>query len=244
MSLAASIQGALGRYRESRLERHLGGVDVLHVQGVELNVTGLSISMKKLLISGGFEKAETEVARSLVQPGDRILDLGAGLGFVGLYAMKFLAAAQITAVEANPNTFELLKDNYGRNKVSADFVHAAAGSVDGTLRLSISGDFWEDRVADGERGATGDVREVPAVSFETLFKQYGNRMDVLMMDIEGAEVGAVHTTIPGGVRSVIIEIHPDLLSKEQVGDVTNWLVRQGYRLVNSWGRVLGFEREQ
>ncbi len=242
--IVAAIQRRLILYREARLHRYLQSVKAICLKGVELNVTGISLSMKLSLISGQFEKAEVEMADSIIQCGDRILDLGAGLGFVGIHAIKNLGAQSIVAVEANPGTYELLKDNYSRNKVSGECLHAAASNNDGFQSLIVTEDFWTDRLENSDNTKDVVKREVPALSFDTLFKMCGERTEVLMIDIEGAEFHAVQSPIPKGIRAVIIEIHPDILSKNDVGSVTHWLVSQDFRLINSSGRVLGFERKR
>ena len=65
----------------------------------------------------------------LVEPGMRVLDVGAGSGILAIAAAK-LGAAHVDAVEIEPVAANVCRENVGRNRV-ADRVNVVTGSIEG-----------------------------------------------------------------------------------------------------------------
>jgi ribosomal protein L11 methyltransferase len=72
-------------------------------------------------------------AESLVTPGMRVLDVGAGSGILSIAAAK-LGAAYVTAVEIEPVAASVCEENVQRNDVG-DIVSVRAGTLDGPPEL-------------------------------------------------------------------------------------------------------------
>src|SRR6266851_2208295 len=68
-------------------------------------------------------------AESLVMPGMRVLDVGAGSGILSIAAAK-LGAAHVAAVEIEPVAASVCHENVERNNVG-DIVSVRAGTLDG-----------------------------------------------------------------------------------------------------------------
>lgn len=140
-----------------------------------------------------------------------IVDAGANVGYSSAYLLTKFPNAQVIAVEPDPENFVQLTRNL---KPFGDRVHtlqAALWCEDTTLNFSKNfsgaGDEWARQVgpsADGD----GDVR---AISMRSLIEQFGwDRIDLLKMDIEGAEESVFGTddiSWMDRVGALVIEVH-------------------------------------
>ncbi|MEM7212379.1 MAG: hypothetical protein AAF479_10885, partial [Pseudomonadota bacterium] len=81
------------------------------VQGVKLDVPAEYAGLKRVinaLRNGHYEKHEALALQYNLEPEDRLLDLGSGLGFVACKASQTIPAANITCVEANPSLLPVI----------------------------------------------------------------------------------------------------------------------------------------
>ena len=65
---------------------------------------------------------------SLVKPGMRVLDFGAGTGILAIAAARMGAA--VTACEIEPNALKLCRENCALNEVAVDVVTKPSGQFD------------------------------------------------------------------------------------------------------------------
>lgn len=149
------------------------------------------------------------------RPGDVVMDVGAGVGEVARVLARMIGpAGRLVAVEAHPATrgaLELMLRLNGLENV--EVVGAAAMAEPGTVEIS-DGDRWESNSLVAETdAATVPVR---AVTLDAVADERGlDTIDLLTMNIEGAEVGALQgmgRTLPR-CRHVVIMCH-DFLADE------------------------------
>lgn len=146
------------------------------------------------------------------------------------------------------------RDWVQRQDLPAEFIFHpwAAGGEDGHLRLfrrmnrrGKSADvMW---TADSNAGDADDFIDAPAYTIQSIMKQlHHNRIDLLKMDVEGAEYGildALHAaeSLP---RQLLIEYHHRFpgIGKERTAGSIEKLRRLGYRIfdVSETGREIGF----
>jgi FkbM family methyltransferase len=191
------------------------------IEGVRLDVSGMSPVMKNNLRLGRYEVQERLLAARAVKKEDVILELGAAIGFIGLYCRKVLGVRDCISVEANPDTLQRLRHNYALNALTPHVIHAAAASEDGELTLHADGDFWENSLIDQGRGTTSFT--VPALSLASLVRGMRNTPTVLIADIEGAEQYLDFPSLPDSVRTIIMEVHPSVIGEEAVDRILSTL---------------------
>lgn len=127
------------------------------------------------------------------QPGDTIIDVGAGIGTDAFYfSPKVGDKGRIIAIEANPNTYNLLTRlcewNGLRNVVCRQ---CAIVDKPGELKIEDS-DYHEANSLTSEFSAPQKVVTVPGFRLDDLIEQDGlSNIDLIKMNIEGAEVLAV-----------------------------------------------------
>jgi FkbM family methyltransferase len=151
-----------------------------------------------------------------------LVDLGANIGLTSVYLAR-RHGCTVLAVEPSPANAALARRNLARNGVAGELVQAAIGPVDTMARFAAGRDFNTGHVGDG------DI-EVRVISMPTLLARLapGARIDLLKVDIEGAEEELFSGDLAwlDRVDAVLIELHPTLCDSTAV---TARLLAHGFR---------------
>ncbi len=128
------------------------------------------------------------------QPGDVIVDVGAGVGWDTMAFSRAVGErGQVLAVEAHPTTFRLLQAQCKWARL-ANVRACQVAVMDGRCAVYID-DFLdhEGNSVSPEAGAGRRLGNVPGISMDELCAAEGIvRIDLLKMNIEGAERFAIH----------------------------------------------------
>jgi FkbM family methyltransferase len=113
-----------------------------------------------------------------------IIDAGANIGLSALYFAKEYPTANVLAVEASKENYDMLQKNT-KNVPAIQAMHRAIWSDESSLAVKNSGSgFWGFQVE--EKPNTGET--VQAVTIAALMEEFNvQEIDILKMDIEGAE---------------------------------------------------------
>jgi FkbM family methyltransferase len=135
-----------------------------------------------------------------------VIDVGANIGLASLYlSIHYGRDIRCMGVEANPDTFRILKMNFeGSN---ARLLNAAAWDSETTL----TAECRNQRFSTSTVSAGGDGN-IPGLPMAEIIKRSGfDRVDLLKLDIEGAEVRVFRGDLSwlNSVRAVAIEFHDD-----------------------------------
>lgn len=168
--------------------------------------------MLDVLRSGKYERTEVRQIKQVVQPGDRIVELGAGLGFIAIAAARLNIAKSIAVYEANPKLIPLISHNQRLNDVEFDvFNQVVLATNDVTsVPFYIRKDFWASSLAPGPWGYVERV-EVPAISFQDMLDRH--RPTMLIVDIEGGELELCRRVPLTGIKKVYIELHQNVIGR-------------------------------
>lgn len=135
-----------------------------------------------------------------LRKGDLVLDLGAGIGDFALAASRAVGdSGMIVAVEPNPIDFGILIRNIKANRCHNIFAFNNAFS---SLSRSVINLRFKDQYFTATTISANEILQ--------FIKQKGkNHVDVIKMDIEGAEVDAIHSLrdFLSYVRAIMIELH-------------------------------------
>jgi FkbM family methyltransferase len=154
-----------------------------------------------------------------------VVDLGAHKGEFSRQIFDMFGCTCI-AVEANP---ELQID-----LPSGRVIRAAVGDKDGIASLNLSDNPEASTLSNISNEANGKSLTVPVYSLQTLLNKTGvQHIDLLKVDIEGAEVGLLLSTpkeILWCVNQISVEFHDfcDLISLEDVLAVRQRMGELGY----------------
>jgi FkbM family methyltransferase len=133
------------------------------------------------------------------RPARTVVDAGANVGMFSLSAAPH--AERVVALEPDPGNYRLLRANVERNRLdNVETIEAAVAAEDGTVSFDCGSHSTGGMIA-----SDGGV-EVSALSLDTLEERYGP-IDLLKLDIEGAEEAAIPTARLGGIRRIVAELH-------------------------------------
>lgn len=199
------------------------------LEGVKLDISALSPLMKNNIRTGRYEVQERRLAHCVLTGEDVVLELGAAIGFIGLFCRKVIGVKYHLGVEANPKTLKQLRCNYALNHLEPNVIHAAAAAEDGEITLNIDGEFWENSVVNTHPSSSSAIT-VPARSLQSLVAKMPHPPTTLICDIEGAEQYLDFSQLPPSVDKIIIELHPDLIGRDRVDEILCQLTMLGFQI--------------
>jgi len=227
-----------------RFKYVLPKIQELTLDGLSFDVSQLSPKIRNRLMSGAYESNEKAMCHDYLTPEDGVLEIGGAIGFIGLICQKKIGIKNYTCFEANPKTFEILKHNYELNGVKPNVLNMALAHADGEVDLEIGSDFWENSICYENRRDSGvKTVKVPAGTMETLFKHAQHKVNVLIIDIEGAEQYIDFSRIPEPVNKIIIELHPGVIGQEITYNIVAQLINQGFRVAREENDTFVFLRK-
>ena len=180
-----------------------------------------------------YEGQEIAGALEVVRPGDRVLELGAGIGVVGAVVALNARPAQVMSFEANPGLIEHIEALYRLNGLQdriavRNEVLISAPDAPATMTFHIRNSYLGSSLIDSDSRATTQV-EVPVARYAEV--QASFVPDVLLMDIEGGELDFLRHASLEGVRAIVIEFHPEAYGKEGMAECKAILERAGFAKV-------------
>lgn len=178
-----------------------------------------------------YEGDEIAGALTVVRSGDRVLELGAGLGLVGAVTAKNAAPEAVLSFEANPELIPHIRALHRENGLDTlielrNAVLVSAPDRPDTMTFHLHNSFLGSSLIDSPPRNTRAV-EVPTADFRTVMETF--RPDVLIMDIEGGELALLKHADLAGIRAVVIEFHPSLYGKEGMQACKGILRRAGFK---------------
>lgn len=149
-------------------------------------------------IEGVREPETTSIIKSVLRPGDRVLELGGCYGyFTMLMADSVGATGKVISIEGMPNNFAILKSNIERNAQDNVVCHNCFIGSDGdTIAFDVSDTSPYRAISEYERqteapSASDNTVQVPCVHLDAFLAEQGFEATHIFMDIEGFEVTAI-----------------------------------------------------
>ncbi len=239
----------MGLRREIRRlkARHLSSVRFRGLS-VPLKRSGMNEDVAMLLVRGSYEAPEIAGVEAVVREGDRVLEVGAGLGIVTALAARRVGKGRLRAYEANPELVDDTRSFLAAAGIdNAEIVNAVlvpdrgGAGVPESRRFHLAPSFAEGSLrADG--ATDGRTISVPAEPLSEVIASF--RPDVLICDIEGAEAELIPAFDASSLRAAVIELHPHQLTRAEVAAIYDHLAGHGlYPMIeHSSGTVVVFER--
>ena len=166
-------------------------------------------------LAAGEQEYEPELRaalRALVQPGAICADVGAHHGVLTrLMADCAGAAGRVVAFEAHPDNAAVLRDRFSRYRGGRVTIENLAVGDGASPRVWLhagrghASTEWNILGADVDGRATPPELEVEATSLDDYFAARGTRVDVVKVDVEGAEADVLR-----GMRRLLREDRPAL----------------------------------
>lgn len=180
-----------------------------------------------------YEGQEIAGALEVIQPGDHVLEMGAGIGLVGAIAAKNGKPAKVLSFEANPNLIPHIQALYKLNRLSKKIevrneVLISAPNPPDSLPFHIRNSYLGSSLIDSDSRATTRV-DVPTARYDAIHADF--KPDVLLMDIEGGELEFLRHASLEGVRAIVIEFHPGAYGKTGMRECKGILEVAGFTKV-------------
>ncbi len=201
----------------SRNPNHLG---LGNYQGMDVVFRGVDVmAIKEVLVDREYSAVLPHLAGTAAP---LVLDIGSHIGLFSLWLLKEHPRARVRSVEADPQTYDILMRNVSAARAHGaqwEGVNAAAWGEDGKeLRFSGTGPSMSHRVSNS------GVVVVKGVTLKNLVGGLvgeGGIIDLMKIDIEGSEEAflCARPELLRRVRSVVVELHPNLCNTERVREV-------------------------
>jgi FkbM family methyltransferase len=211
------------------------------LDGLVLTLDGAwaSDAIREAIYGGWYEVDERAILQRTLRAGDRYLEIGGGIGFIASFACRIVGSKAVTVFEANPRLTDVIAETARRNGFTPTVVNAVMTDRSGESDFYLHEEFWKSSLVPSP-GATRITTS--ARSFEEELAALDPTY--LMVDVEGAETKLLSMPIPASVRTICVEVHPELTgdgatqamitSLAQRGFVVDWrLSRSGVVLLRS-----------
>lgn len=224
------IRRFLRNWRRSRAVRHVRSV-LYEGLTVDARRSGMIEPILRQLLQSEYERPEINGIAMVVREGDRVLELGAGLGIISALAGRAVGPlGRVLSYEANSSLLADTQAFFAANGIeNVTMVNAVlVNELDPKPRkFHLSGSFAESSLL-GVKGhrAKGSV-EVAANSLSSVLSEF--QPDVLICDIEGAELELFPAFPSSNLRAAVIELHPHRLSPGQIQSIHDGLAAKGLR---------------
>ncbi len=191
----------------------------------------------QLFLGGLYEKYETNLFKSVVGEGMTVVDLGANIGYYTLLAAKLVGRkGRVFAFEPAPDNFSLLLKNIEANGYDNIIpVQKAVSNETGTTKLFLCevnrGDHRIYQSHDNRESITVDV-----TTLDNFFENEQYPIDVIKMDIQGAEMAALQgmteIVLKNDSLKIITEFWPTVLQSFGFSplEFLNKLIEYGFTL--------------
>ena len=195
-----------------------------------------------VLMTGSFEKAEIELARSLARSATTAIDVGANVGiFTVPLALVVGARGRVIAVEPSPENVAQLEHNIRLNQLeNVDLHPIALAAAPGEVELQLGADpaFHSTSTVVRSRAAAV-ATSVRAETLDAIWRDAGSpEVSFLKIDTEGAELDVLH-----GARELLDAYRMPILleakERERVRELDALLVPLGYARTRPRGFAVG-----
>ncbi|MCL6705551.1 FkbM family methyltransferase [Pseudomonas sp. R2.Fl] len=173
----------------------------------------ISPRVRESIVAGRYESKEATQVEKLIKEGDRILEIGSGLGFISTIAARDPRTESILCYEADPRLIGYIKSVHELNGIQKTAVRNAALTTDlsySELTFYIRKNFWGSSFSK-TAGEYQSTAVVPTQSFNEVIQEF--RPTFIVCDIEGAEVELFMNADLPGVTRVLMEIHSRVVGR-------------------------------
>jgi FkbM family methyltransferase len=240
MSIAKIVERKISKYKKSK-PQNLRGLVINDKNNFDILLMGDKDFVSDIIFEyKSWEDHLQNVLKQVVKPQDKVLVLGAHIGYHAVLISNLVGSkGEVYVFEPNPNTLKFLRANLALNNVTNTTIYPKAAYSKNTSLPFVAfteGNTGHSHIPYLDEKRTDNFITVDAVSIDTVNQI--KSIDVLQMDIEGAEVQAVY----GAQR--LIDNSPNLIVLQEWcpkfidGDIDQYLKfwrSRGYEIAQITG---------
>ena len=162
--------------------------------------------------------------REALNSNDRVLEIGGGIGFVSLLCAKICGPANVLTYEANPAMVATIERNYALNNMKPTLRSKAITARDREVTFFINDNIISSSLHERKEGRAQTVAADPLDEVIAEWKP-----TAIVMDVEGAETTILPASQLAGVKKLILELHPHIVSESSVASMKAHLQQLGFR---------------
>ncbi|MEK1889823.1 MAG: FkbM family methyltransferase [Phyllobacterium sp.] len=221
-------------------------MELLTVHGITVPLSSNEVSpvIWQALTNGSYEAKEAKWVFKAVRPNDRVLELGTGIGVITSLIAK-VPGVQVWSFEANPSTAALAQRVINANNVGNVVLSQGllAAGEPRTIPFYIRKDLWMSSM-DKNQGPYQCEISVRSTNIDDFIADHA--INILVMDIEGAERDLLRRSELPGIERVFLELHDHLYGLSGIREITQALAAKGfaYDPRGSYGPCVLFAKEQ
>lgn len=171
-----------------------------HIFGYDFFVENSPWLAIHLYRNGVFEKSITNFVKSNVLAGQRVIDIGANIGYYTLLFSSLVGnSGTVFSFEPAPDNYKLLQQNITANKIkNTKSRNVAISDFNGKTKLYLS----------ASNSGCHKITFMPnskSVDIDVITLNYDD-ISLIKIDVEGAELDVLH-----GIESIINKCHPILI---------------------------------
>ncbi len=208
----------------------------LHGLSVPIDRRLMSASIVNALTTGRYEIGEARVLPRLIRPGERVAEIGAGIGVLTALIARTGKAERVAAIEASPLLQDYIRELFRLNGVEVELRQALVTPErsEPTATFYLHQDLWASSPARIKHRHQIGALQVPVLSLAEVAETW--RPSLLIVDIEPfaawtfAEAPA-HALASADFRPferVLLELKPKKFPPEALARVMAHFSAQGF----------------
>ena len=221
----ASWPNRLGHTLKKRARKFLRP-RVISISGVKLEIDRrrLPSPVVRALYRERYEDREAALVRDVLSPGDRVLELGAGIGYISLLCAQRCGPEAVLSYEANPENEVLIRRNFELNGMKPQLRSRAISVSRNERELFIEPNILSTGFINRGRGVATTVKCDPIADVIREF-----RPNCLVMDVEGAETDLLPAAPLENITKIIVETHAHIVGDAAIRNLDVHIQSQGFR---------------
>lgn len=190
----------------------------------------------RTLEGGGYEARERKLVKSLIKPGDKVIEAGTAIGVVTMAAASIVGPANMLTFDANADVVNDARANFKRNdlqniksRVGVLWNRKAIGGVSNrTVDFYVAKEFWASRLNEPDSREIRKKVKVPVFCLEDEIKSHS--ANVLICDIEGGEADLLSDADLNGINLIIMETHYWSAGESSIDSMIRKLILDGFAM--------------
>lgn len=210
-------------------------INTVELRGIKIPMDGSIISseVSKYILDGSYEAREASGIQEIITEGERVLELGSGIGFLSSLILKNPKVEAFLGVEAHPRLPRFIKRLFRLNGVDGKILNVAVTSDQSpkTIDYYVRKDFWVSSilpvwsVPSAQDSSHEELVKVKCLSLDHLIRDF--RPSLIVCDIEGSELDLFRAADLSSVSKVYLELHPEVIGFEGIKKLHKIFARQG-----------------